>query len=116
MIKLMKNHFAALLYLDNDLMTSLAFPDPEYIWSSFQNGYIPPQDFIILDQLGLIEDKVSKIPIFYHIIRARSNKTVLFCREDISCNNANGRITLKFNMAISKKDRSDQYAINNERY
>lgn len=51
----------------------------EYISEILRNGYVPPEAFLYPDKHGFIQCE-TVIPVFYHIHRAATDKTIYYER------------------------------------
>lgn len=74
MLGLMRKHFlhASKLY-QNSLIFGAFYPNPMYHQKTLDTGYIPPEAFTYLDQMGYLQDEKG-IPIIYHFPRRNSRK------------------------------------------
>lgn len=77
-IKLVRNYFANAASIScNSLIFPIPYPDDNYIKVALVNGFVPPEAFVFVDRLGLVQNRKA-IPLLYHISRHRANKSILY--------------------------------------
>lgn len=74
-----------------------------YLINFIQKGYVPPESFVYLDRLKIIQ-KDNGIPILYHTFRRANVKAIQI--NHINENN------LRFDTSISNKDLGDVAKLN----
>lgn len=80
---------------DNSLIKAPYFASDSYILNSVTKGYVPPESFIYLDKQKYMQNE-NGIPVFYHIYRRATDKSVQFHSFNAT--------TKRFNTSISDKD------------
>lgn len=102
-INLIRNNiWRCTLCTENNLIMAPYYINEEYISETIQKGYVPPEAFLYLDKMKLIQNE-NGIPLFYHNYR-RANIKAIDCtsatnadlRYDTSVNDREFCITQKY--------------------
>lgn len=95
-IQLIRNHIIrCTLCEDNNLIKAPYFALDNYILNTVTKGYVPPESFIFLDKQKYMQNE-NGIPVFYHIYRRATDKSIQF--------HSLNSITKRFNTSVSDKD------------
>lgn len=107
-IKLTRNYFNKLSEIENSLVLQLANYDMDYIKSTLESGFIPPEAFIYLDQNKYIQND-AKIPIIYHINRNSTDKRIKYPQNFNIQENIFGHVNIiKFDTYQTKRDLNEK--------
>lgn len=94
-ISLIRNNILRCLQCsENNLIMAPYYENQEYIITSLNRGFVPPEAFLFLDSRNVIQNE-NGTPIFYHNYRRANVKAVNCNLEEQS---------LRYNTSISEKD------------
>ena len=111
-LHLIRDHFANASQSENNLVAGPCFEDPIYLDHTLKTGHIPPEAFLHLDKLGLIQDS-NNTPIIYHANRHATEKSITYERN---LNTGENLPIWRFNKSISKRDKEDESRKNTGKY
>lgn len=79
---------------DNNLIMAPYFQSDQYISTTLESGFVPPEAFIYMDSKGLVQD-ANGIPILYHRYRRANEKGITYSNESTD---------LRFSTKIAQSD------------
>lgn len=110
-LKLIRNHWASIHNTrENSLIYSSVYPNPQYYEKTRQTGYTPPESFLYLDSIGLIQNNTN-IPIIYHYKRKPYNKKIQY-HSNINFKDS----VMRFKYKLSSQDLKDNHRKDTKKY
>ncbi|XP_076764851.1 uncharacterized protein LOC143431798 [Xylocopa sonorina] len=110
-LRLIRNHWASTRNIkSNSLIYSSTYPNPLYFETAMNSGYIPPQAFLYLDNLELIQNS-NNIPIIYHYARKMTDKRIKYNK-----NCAQVTSDMRFLHKLTKYNLKDNHRKNTKKY
>lgn len=94
-INLIRNYtLRCTLCKENNLILAPFYTNDEYMSNAIQNGFVPPEAFLCLDRMKIIQNEYA-IPVFYHEYRRANIKAV-------NCNTTNNN--LRYDTSINNRE------------
>lgn len=114
MIGLIRNHYVqAAKITNNSLIFGCLYPNELYYEKTMQTGYIPPEAFIYLDSKGYIQDRLTKVPLIYHVKRHKANKKITY---PAFSHIRDPELNIKYSTALPDRDINDKRFLNTKVY